>query len=149
MLFAFLVAQDGTVNVDKMTTEQKNSYLEAHMKVQQHMQQVTQQLNKQTHNHSTSQSHNHINQQQQHHHHVTGSHQSSSSHLNPYAHSNAIKVKLETLVTDVVAVSGYNLPFYLIPSRFRKLRPHPWKIHSLFPTMLAWATRVAFGYFKA
>lgn len=135
------------MNVDKMTAEQKNSYLEAHMKVQQHMQQVTQQLNKQSHNHSPSQSHNHMNQQQQHHHHVSGSHQSSSNHLNPYAHSNAIKVKLETRATDVV--SRYNLPFHSIPGRFRKLRPRLRKIHSLFRTMLAWAMRVAFVYFRA
>lgn len=95
MSFACFVyfAQDGTVNVDKMTTDQKNSYLEAHMKVQQHMQQVTHQLNKQTHNHSSTQSHNHMNQQQQHHHHVGGSHQSS---INPYAISNAIKVEIKT-----------------------------------------------------
>lgn len=38
--------QDGTVNVDKMTNEQKNSYLEAHMEVQQHMHHVSMQLNK-------------------------------------------------------------------------------------------------------
>lgn len=39
--------QDGSFNIDKMTSEQKSAYLEAHMEVQQHMQQVSMQLNKQ------------------------------------------------------------------------------------------------------
>lgn len=65
------------------------------MKVQQHMQQVSHQLNKQSHNHSNSQSHNHMNQQHQHHHHVGASHQNSLNlNPNPYAISNAIKVML-------------------------------------------------------
>lgn len=39
--------KDGTVNMDKMTAAQKNAYLEAHMAVQQHMQQATILFNKQ------------------------------------------------------------------------------------------------------
>ncbi|XP_037029283.1 zinc finger protein 691 isoform X3 [Bradysia coprophila] len=41
--------QDGTVNMDKMTAAQKNAYLEAHMAVQQHMQQATILYTKQHH----------------------------------------------------------------------------------------------------
>ncbi|XP_055323682.1 zinc finger protein 90 homolog [Sitodiplosis mosellana] len=79
--------QDGTVNVDKMTTEQKNSYLEAHMEVQQHMHQVSMQLNKQAQNHSTSNNQNMVNNQSH-----SASHQSSSVNIpNPYLNSNPIK----------------------------------------------------------
>lgn len=83
--------QDGTVNVDKMTTEQKNSYLEAHMEVQQHMHQVSMQLNKQAQNHSTSHNQNMVNNQSH-----SSSHQSSSVNIsNPYLNSNPIKVSIE------------------------------------------------------
>lgn len=61
-----------------MTTEQKNSYLEAHMEVQQHMHQVSMQLN-----HSTSNNQNMINNQ---------SHSSSMNTTNPYFNTNPIKV---------------------------------------------------------
>lgn len=74
-----------------MTTEQKNSYLEAHMEVQQHIQQVSVQVNKQNQNQSSASSHsqnllgNHI---------VGSTHQTSSSiHAsNNYLNANPIKV---------------------------------------------------------
>lgn len=71
-----------------MTTEQKNSYLEAHMEVQQHIHQVSMQLNKHTQNHSTSNNQNMINNQSH------SSHQGSSSmnSSNPYFNTTPIKV---------------------------------------------------------
>lgn len=78
-----------------MTTEQKNSYLEAHMEVQQHMHHVSMQLNKQAQNHSTS-SHNQsmVGNQS-----ISGSHQSGSSGTvsNPYLGTNPIKVNPDYL----------------------------------------------------
>lgn len=70
-----------------MTTEQKKSFLEAHMEVQQHMHQVSMQLNKHAPNHSNNQ--NMVNNQSH-----SGLHQSSSSVniSNPYLNSNSIKV---------------------------------------------------------
>lgn len=72
-----------------MTTEQKNSYLEAHMEVQQHMHQVSMQLNKQAQNHTTSHSQSMVNNQS-----ISGAHPSSSSVnvSHPYLNSNPIKV---------------------------------------------------------
>lgn len=69
-----------------MTTEQKNSYLEAHMEVQQHMQQVSMQLNKHALNQPTH-AQNHLNQ-----HIIGGSHQSTSGLNIPNHYSNTIKV---------------------------------------------------------
>lgn len=72
-----------------MTTEQKNSYLEAHMEVQQHMHQVSMQLNKQAQNHTTSHNQSMVNNQS-----ISGAHQSSSSVnvSHPYLNANPIKV---------------------------------------------------------
>lgn len=83
------INQDGTVNVDKMTTEQKNSYLEAHMEVQQHMHHVSMQLNKPAQNHSTTHNQSMVSNQG-----ISGTHQSGSSAnvSNPYLSSNPIKV---------------------------------------------------------
>lgn len=88
--------------MNKMTTEQRNSYLEAHMEVQKHMQHVSIQLNK-THslaplvnlqNHSAHQHiiHNSIQS--------SISQQSGSSmNMGNYAHSNTIKVPQITTST--------------------------------------------------
>lgn len=71
-----------------MTTEQKNSYLEAHMEVQQHMHHVSIQLNKPAQNHSTSNNQSMVNNQNH-----SGSHPSNSVNItNPYLNSNPIKV---------------------------------------------------------
>lgn len=72
-----------------MTTEQKNSYLEAHMEVQQHMHHVSMQLNKQAQNHTTSHNQSMVGNQS-----ISGSHQSGSSGSvsNPYLGTNPIKV---------------------------------------------------------
>lgn len=78
------------MNVDKMTTEQKNSYLEAHMEVQQHMHHVSMQLNKQSQqNHSTSHNQSLVSNQG-----ISGLNQSGSSAnvSNPYLGANPIKV---------------------------------------------------------
>ncbi|XP_055377816.1 early growth response protein 1 isoform X3 [Condylostylus longicornis] len=48
--FQVTQTQDGTVNMDKMTVAQKNSYLEAHMAVQQHMTQASMQYKQQQQN---------------------------------------------------------------------------------------------------
>lgn len=87
--FDFSPKQDGTVNVDKMTTEQKNSYLEAHMEVQQHMHHVSMQLNKHAPIHSTSHNQSMVNNQG-----ISGAHQNTSSTnvSNPYLNANSIKV---------------------------------------------------------
>lgn len=74
-----------------MTTDQKNSYLEAHMEVQQHMQQVSLQLNKHTHNQGLQRldNSNLISQQL-----LNGPHQSASNLnlSNQYSSANPIKV---------------------------------------------------------
>lgn len=79
-----------------MSTEQKNAYLEAHMEVQQHMQQVSLQLNKQVHHHSLQRldNPNIITQQL-----INGPHQSASNlNLgNQYSGSNPIKVSRSIL----------------------------------------------------
>lgn len=86
--------QGGTVNLEKMTTEQKNSYLEAHMEMQQHMHHVTLQMNKQNPNQSSLiNEHNIINNNNQ----IVGAtanQNNASVHntSNPYLNSNPIKV---------------------------------------------------------
>lgn len=73
-----------------MTTEQKNSYLEAHMEVQQHMHHVSMQLNKHALNHTTSHNQSMVNNQA-----IGGAHQSTTSTTNvsnPYLNTNPIKV---------------------------------------------------------
>lgn len=72
------------MNVDKMTTEQKSSYLEAHMEVQQHMHHVSMQLNKQAQNHTTSHNQSMVGNQS-----IGGS---SGAVSNPYLGTNPIKV---------------------------------------------------------
>lgn len=81
------------MNVDKMTNEQKNSYLEAHMEVQQHMHHVSMQLNKQPQPQSATQAlgqnMNGINNMN-----LNNTNQSSAAGnlANPYLSSNTIKV---------------------------------------------------------
>lgn len=106
--------QDGTVNVDKMTTEQKNSYLEAHMEVQQHMHHVSMQLNKPTQNHSTTHNQSMVGNQG-----IGGSHQSGSSAnvSNPYLGANPIKVSIISVVELM-----YIADIFITVSRF--LRHH-------------------------
>lgn len=74
-----------------MSTDQKNAYLEAHMEVQQHMQQVSLQLNKQVHNQGLQRldNPNIITQQL-----INGPHQSASNLnlSNQYSNANPIKV---------------------------------------------------------
>lgn len=89
----WLHLQNGTVNVSKMTNEQKNSYLEAHMEVQQHMQQVSHQLNKPPllplHNTQGSSIHHMANSSSQ----PAIPHQSvSAMNMNHYGSPSAIKV---------------------------------------------------------
>lgn len=75
-----------------MTTEQKNSYLEAHMEVQQHMHHVSLQLNKQSQsqqNHSTPINQNLMNNLNLNN---ANQNQSSVNASNPYLNSTPIKV---------------------------------------------------------
>lgn len=77
------------MNMDKMTAAQKNAYLEAHMAVQQHMQQATILFNKQhpqnVQRTDGQQSNNLSNQQ---------SHQSPPTLSSNQHYANTIKVKL-------------------------------------------------------
>lgn len=76
-----------------MSTEQKNSYLEAHMEMQQHIHQVSMQLNKTTltPNHSASNNQSMVNN-----HSHSATHQSTApmNSSNPYLNPNVIKVSL-------------------------------------------------------
>lgn len=98
-----------------MTTEQKNSYLEAHMEVQQHMHHVSMQLNKQAQqNHSTSHNQSLVSNQG-----ISGLNQSSSSTnvSNPYLGANPIKVSSSF---DCYLFNQLNYNFFLLVFRHHK-----------------------------
>lgn len=87
-MFSGSYFQDGAFNLDKMTAEQKSAYLDAHMEVQQHMQNVSMQLNKQM---QTQLNTNNLNQ------HINPGLGASNLHIpNQYSNSNTIKVSYLT-----------------------------------------------------
>lgn len=77
-----------------MTTEQQKKHIGAHMELQQHIHQVSMQLNKQPPNHSTTNNQNMVNSQSH-----TGSHQSGSSmnSSHPYLNPNSNPIKVSSI----------------------------------------------------
>ncbi|KAJ6637823.1 Zinc finger protein [Pseudolycoriella hygida] len=98
--------QDGTVNMDKMTAAQKNAYLEAHMAVQQHMQQATILFNKQHQQQNIQrndgQSNNNLSNQQ--------SHQSPPTLSSNQHYANTIKVPQISSSSSGGADSTFTVP---------------------------------------
>lgn len=80
-----------------MTNEQKNSYLEAHMEVQQHMHHASMQLNKHSQPQSATQSLVPNNMNGMNNMNLNNSNQNTaaSNLANPYLNTNAIKVRLQ------------------------------------------------------
>lgn len=94
------------MNVDKMTNEQKNSYLEAHMEVQQHMHHASMQLNKHPQQQSVTHSvgPNNMNGMNNMNLNNTNQNAAAGNLANPYLNTNAIKVRFLGSFIHIVLV---------------------------------------------